>query len=84
MIIVNTSYQNFENSNSCGELIVSTTTYNKNNFTNIFVPNITKILKNFLKLQDHTHTLLYKPAFIPKHFCSKSTKTPFGGHFLII
>ena len=30
------------------------------------------------------HTLLHKPAFIPKYFCNKLTKTPFGGHFLII
>ena len=37
MIIVNTSHQSFENKNSCGELIVSTTTYNKNNFTHFFV-----------------------------------------------
>ena len=37
MIMVNTSYQSFENVNSCGELIVSAVTYSKNNFTHIFV-----------------------------------------------
>ena len=37
MIIVNTSHQSFENKNSSGELIVSTTIYNKNNFTHFFV-----------------------------------------------
>ena len=37
MIIVNTSPQSLENKNSCGELIVSATTYNKNNFTHFFV-----------------------------------------------
>ena len=29
------------------------------------------------------HTLLHKPAFIPNYFSNKSTKLPFGGHFLI-
>ena len=37
MIIVTTSHQNFENENSYRELIVSTTTYNKKNFTHFFV-----------------------------------------------
>ena len=84
MIIVNTSYQSFENVNSCGELIVSIATYNKNNFTHLRSQTSQKFSKKFLKIQDHTHTLLHKPAFIPKYFCNKSTKTPFGGHFLII
>ena len=34
--------------------------------------------------QTSTHTLHYKPTFIPKYFSKKSTKTPFGGHFVII
>ena len=37
MITVNTSHQSFENKNSCRELIVSTTSCNKNNFTHFFV-----------------------------------------------
>ena len=43
-----------------------------------------KFSKMFLKIQNHTHTLLHKAAFIPKYFPNKSTKTPFAGHFLII
>ena len=45
MIIINTSYQSFENKNSCGELILSTTSYNKNNFTHFFVH---KHYKNYI------------------------------------
>ena len=84
MIIVNTSYQRFENVDSCGELIVSTTTYNKNSFTHLRSQTLQKFLKKFSKIQDHKHTLLYEPAFIPKYFCNKLTKTPFGNHFFII
>ena len=37
MIIVNTLHQSFENENSCGELVVSTPSYNNNNFTHFLV-----------------------------------------------
>ena len=84
MIILNTSYQRFENVNSCGELIVSTTTYNKNSFTHLRSQTLQRFSKKFSKIQDHKHTLLYEPVFIPKYFCNKLTKTPFGGDFLII
>ena len=79
--MVNTYHQSFENENSCAQLIIFTirTISQASLFT-----NITKILKTFLKIQDYTHTLLQKPAFVHKCFFNKPTKTPFGSHFLII
>ena len=79
MITVNTSHQKFENKNSCGEL-----TWNKNSFTLPLSQTSQKSSKKFSKIQNHTHILLHKPALIPKYFSKKSTKTPFGGHFLVI
>ena len=40
--------------------------------------------KSSQKFKNHTYTLLHKPAFMPKYFSNKSTKTPFGCHLLII
>ena len=37
IIVVNTSHQNFEIKNGCGEHIVITATYNKNNFTHFLL-----------------------------------------------
>ena len=83
---VNTSHQNVDNSiKSYGELIVSTATYNKTDFTHILVHKHHKNpQKNFPKIQNNTRTLLHKPAFMPKYFSNKSAKTLFGGDFLII
>ena len=53
------------NKNSCRELIVSTLTCNKDNFTHMSAfANITKILKQFLKTQKSNPTQPHnKPAF---------------------
>ena len=42
-----------------------------------------KSWRSFSKIQNHTHTLLHKPAFILKYFSNKLTETPFDGYFLI-
>ena len=84
--------QNFDKSikNNCGELIVSTTTYNKNNFTHFLVyshhKNPQKRFKTSKKIQKFktTRTPLQKLAFMCKHFSNKLTKTPFSGYCLII
>ena len=69
MMLVNTSNQNFENSKL------------ENSWEEFIILKIlTKVLKNSKPYVQ----LLHKPAFIPKHFPNKSTKTPFGCHFLII
>ena len=44
--------------------------------------NVTKILKKFSKIKNHTYTL-QKPVSIPKYFSNKLTKTPLRGHLLI-
>ena len=51
IVIVNTSLQNFENKNSCRELIVSIATYITNNFTKAIphTSSFTKILKKVFK-----------------------------------
>ena len=40
--------------------------------------------KSSQKFKNRTYTLLHKPAFMPKYFSNKSTKTPFGCHLLKI
>ena len=83
-LLRNASHQNFENENSFGELKVNTITC-KYNIAHFFVnKHYKKISKIFSKIQDHTHTLLHKPAFIPKFFSSKLRKRPFADHVLII
>ena len=78
MIIVNTSHQSFENRNSCRELIVSTTTYNKNNFTHFFAYKHHKnSQKKFEKFKTtRTHYFINQRSYLnispinqEKHLC---------------
>ena len=46
--------------------------------TSLFT-NVTKILKKFSKIKNHTYTL-HKSLSIPKYFSNKLTKTPLRGH----
>ena len=61
----------------------STYTYKKNIFTLLQSQIWRKFTKKFLKILNQTHTLPHNPEFISKYFSNKSTKTPFGGDFLI-
>ena len=84
MIIVNTLHQILdnsikiaaENSYSVLPLMIRIISH-----TSLFT-NVTKILKKFSKIKNHTYAL-HKPVSIPKYFSNKFTKTPLRGHLLI-
>ena len=84
MIIVNISHQSHENEKGCRELIVSTTTYKKNNFTHFFVQqhreNSHKSFQKFITTG--THHFINQHSYLT--FSNKSSKLPFGCYFFII
>ena len=65
MIIVNTSHQSLGNENSYGELIVSTTIYNKNNFTHFFVhKHHEHSHKSFQNSRPHTQYFINQRSYL--------------------
>ena len=84
MIIVNTFHQILDNSiKTAAENAYSVLPLMIRRISHTFLfANVTKILKKFSKIKNHSYTL-QKPVFISKYFSNKLTKTPLRGHLLI-